>query len=181
MVDGEDIKDEEVEERSYRSETPDNLDTDMGPALDRHIVLQRSDDTPMQPTWVSIDMMMANRYLVNNVTFRIPFTEECPWSPPDGFIYLYESFFSAVGLWISLPLLLVEYCRYCRIAISQLMHATIRNFMSVLALSVEVGFDIDRRFFEEMASFKRCKNGSGRFYASMKSKYNFYSILRARF
>lgn len=47
------------------------------------------------------------------------------------------------------------------------MHVAIRNLVSVLALSAKVDFDIDRCFFEEMASLKRCKNGSGHFYVAM--------------
>lgn len=166
------VKEELNSKSSYRSETLDDMKEDIGPGLGRHIILQRNDNTPTRSTWIFVDTMMANQGLRNDLTFLIPNSDQHPWSPPEGFIFLYESFFTASGLWFPLPTVLVDYCLYRKIVISQLNHAAICNFVSVLALSAEAGLDIDRRFFEEMSSFKRCKDDSGRFYVSMKSNYN---------
>lgn len=116
--------------------------------------------------------MVEDRGLSKVVAFLIPTPDQHPWTPPDGYLCLYESFFTFFELWFPLPKLLTHYCFYRDISVSQLTHAAVRNIVSVLTLAAKAGSDINRRYFEEMSQIKRDLNLSGRFYISMWSEYN---------
>lgn len=53
------VKEEVFQEDSYRSDTLDDLDKDLGPGLSRCIILLQNDDTLTKSTWTSVDMMIA--------------------------------------------------------------------------------------------------------------------------
>ncbi|KFK25663.1 hypothetical protein AALP_AA8G143600 [Arabis alpina] len=101
------------------------------------------------------DMIRDRNLLIAEEDILIPTMYDHPWTPPDGFLCLYESFFNASALWFPLPKLLIEYCDRRLIAISQLTHAAVRNIVTVLTLAAEIGRSVNCLEFEEIVQFKR--------------------------
>lgn len=121
-------------------------------------------------TMDSLTTMVSSRVLSGNLVFQVPKSSHRPWDAPKGFLCLYESYFTYSGLWFPLPKVLVNYCFQCKMAISQLTRAAVRNIVGILTLAAELGVEVDTQSFEEMATFKRVPNNSDRFYVGMKTQ-----------
>ncbi|VVA90801.1 unnamed protein product [Arabis nemorensis] len=111
--------------------------------------------------------MRFARNLSKSVEFLVPGENDRPWSPPEGYLCLYESFFTTSGLLFPLPWILIEYCARWGIVISQLTWASIRNFAVYLTLAAEHGMECNCDTFEAMTQLKWLKP-SGRFYVSAR-------------
>ncbi|KAF3507960.1 hypothetical protein F2Q69_00005848 [Brassica cretica] len=79
---------------------------------------------------------------------RAPNDDESPWTPPPGWMCLYEAFFTHSRLWFPLPRLLTSYVAARDIALTQFTSAVIRNVVAALVFRAEVGIYLDLRFFE---------------------------------
>ncbi|KFK29567.1 hypothetical protein AALP_AA7G151500 [Arabis alpina] len=168
--DGEEEDDEEDGHDFEYEQLPSPIRVDpnnpLGPGLGPGIELVRIDNMSSQSTVDTIrDMIRDRGLLIVEEDILVPTTYDRPWTPPDGFLCLYESFFNASALWFPLPKLLIEYCDRRLIAISQLTHAAVRNIVTVLTLAAEIGRSVSCLEFEEMVQFKR-KGRSGRYYSS---------------
>ncbi|KAF3609894.1 hypothetical protein DY000_02048530 [Brassica cretica] len=108
---------------------------------------------------------------------RAPTADERPWTPPPGWMCLYEAFFTHSRLWFSLPRLLTSYAAARDIALTQFTPAAMRNVVAALVLGAEVGIDVDLRFFEELATISRNPGTPNTFYINIKSRHG---ILRGR-
>ena len=108
---------------------------------------------------------------------RAPNDDESPWTPPPGWMCLYEAFFTHSRLWFPLPRLLTSYAAARDIALTQFTSAAMRNVVAALVLGAEVGIDVDLRFFEELANISKNPGTPNTFYINIKSCY---SILRGR-
>ncbi|KFK22693.1 hypothetical protein AALP_AAs45037U000100 [Arabis alpina] len=112
----------------------------LGPGLGPGIELVRIDNMPTLSTIDTIrDMIRGRNLLISEEDILIPTAYDHPWTPPDGFLCLYEFFFNASALWFPLPKLLIEYCDRRMIAVSQLTHTAVRNIVTVLTLAAEIG------------------------------------------
>lgn len=106
-----------------------------------------------------MNRMLAHQGITGDLMLLVPNSLQRPWTLMDGYVCLYESFFTDSGLWFPLPRLLVEYCVRRKITISQLTHAAIQNMVVILALAAEASFDVDCDSLEEKSRIKRNLGG----------------------
>ncbi|XP_024009734.1 meiosis-specific protein ASY2-like [Eutrema salsugineum] len=90
-----------------------------------------------------------------------PGPEDRPWRALEGWVTLYEAWFSLCHLWVPLPRLLTDYVDRRCIAFSQILPAGIRFMVATLLFGSEVGVDVDWRFFEEMTTVQKNKSIPG--------------------
>ncbi|XP_024006485.1 meiosis-specific protein ASY2-like [Eutrema salsugineum] len=86
---------------------------------------------------------------------RAPGPEDRPWQAPEGWVTLYEAWFSLCHLWVPLPRLLTDYVDRRHIAFSQILPARIRFMVAALLFGSKVGVNVDWRFFEEMTTVQK--------------------------
>ncbi|KFK33831.1 hypothetical protein AALP_AA5G065700 [Arabis alpina] len=120
----------------------------LGTGLCDHAVLGPEDDFKTTSTMGAIHTFADQTWA--GIRILIPKKKERPWSPPDGFMCLYESFFRYGGLWFPIPRILLEYCARRRISISQLTPAAIRNVCGILIMAAELGRAVSRRQLDEI-------------------------------
>ncbi|XP_024007241.1 meiosis-specific protein ASY2-like [Eutrema salsugineum] len=84
-----------------------------------------------------------------------PGPEDRPWLAPEGWVTLYEAWFSLCHLWFPPPRLLTDYVHRRGIAFSQILPAGIRFMVAALLFGSEAGVDVDWRFFEEMTNVQK--------------------------
>ncbi|KFK26622.1 hypothetical protein AALP_AA8G272800 [Arabis alpina] len=175
---------------SQRSETSDRVETDAGtsggekgsfidfrnaepkspgPGLGHGIRLDDSND-------VESSMNSSRVYALTpaggweGISVVYPQANDRPWSPPSGYMCVYECFIKNGGLCFPIPRLLLQYCHRRRISLSQLTHGSIRAMMAVVVLAAEHGGVVNLDEFEEISSFSPIGN-SGRFYVSPRGGY----------
>ncbi|XP_023641924.1 meiosis-specific protein ASY2-like [Capsella rubella] len=107
----------------------------------------------------------------SGVSILIPHETQRPWTPPKGYICLYEMYFTRCRLWFPLPELLSQYTHRRKLAISQLAPASICNIVGVLTLASEVGTRVPVMCFEEMTVLKKSRV-AGNFTVNMREKQN---------
>ncbi|KAL0770191.1 hypothetical protein Bca101_035341 [Brassica carinata] len=76
---------------------------------------------------------------------RIPGEDERPWTVPDGWLCVYDFWFTEYHLWFPLPRLLLGYCDEHLIALAQLTPAAIRNIVTALFTAVDIGVHMSLR------------------------------------
>ena len=96
---------------------------------------------------------------------QIPFSSERQWTTPEGFICVYEKFFTECRLFFPIPGFLLEYVARREIAFSQLSVAVIRNAVGLIQLAGLCGITVRCSLFEELTSFKGVGKKLGIFYA----------------
>ncbi|KFK32430.1 hypothetical protein AALP_AA6G240800 [Arabis alpina] len=144
-----------------------------GPGLGHRIMLSDCND-------VASSMSSSMVYSLSptdgweGIVIRYPETYDRPWSPPSGYMCVYECFIKNGGLCFPIPRLLLKYCHRRRIAISQLTHGSIRAMMAVVVLDAERGGVVNLDEFEEISSFSPIGN-TGRFYISPRGGYQLVS------
>ncbi|XP_024007968.1 meiosis-specific protein ASY2-like [Eutrema salsugineum] len=84
-----------------------------------------------------------------------PGPEDRPWHAPEGWVTLYEAWFSLCHLWVPMPRLLTDYVDRRGIAFSQILPAGIRFMVAALLFGSEVGVNVDWHFFEEMTTVQK--------------------------
>ncbi|KAL0886379.1 hypothetical protein Bca101_010362 [Brassica carinata] len=124
-----------------------------------------------------IKWIQANCCRNGVIDVRIPEEDERPWTVPDGWICVYDFWFTEYHLWFPLPRLLLAYCDEHHIALSQLNPAAIRNMVAALFTASEIGVRMSLYLFEHMARITRCDKTEGVFYMSManRTRWNPYN------
>ncbi|CAH2079197.1 unnamed protein product [Thlaspi arvense] len=89
---------------------------------------------------------------VADLEFRVPGTNEHPWTPPPGRIFHYEFWFEHCQLWFPLPKLLLDYCEAREIALTQLCLGAIRNMVGAILVTESCNVEMSLRFFEEISN-----------------------------
>ncbi|KFK22393.1 hypothetical protein AALP_AAs59258U000100, partial [Arabis alpina] len=136
------------------------------PGLSRDLFPGSSDDIASSSSYETIERIRGDDDW-SGVYIRIPRPHERPWSPPEGFLCLYECYFKHGGMWFPIPKLALEYCEARRVAPSQLTYASYRNICAILTMAAELGRSVNLAQLEEMVGI--AKSGDcGRFYASMR-------------
>ncbi|EOA29216.1 hypothetical protein CARUB_v10025490mg [Capsella rubella] len=102
------------------------------------------------------------------IEILIPKSRRRPWDAPEGYICLYEDFFSDCGLWFPLPQFLASYCARREIAFSQLTVASVRNAVGLAILAAAVGVVVDLDLFEEFTKYLFGKENPGMCCASSR-------------
>lgn len=84
----------------------------------------------------------------DKVIIRLPRAEERPWDVPAGFFYIYECFFSWLGIRFPIPQFFFDYCKNHQSATSQLSHYVVWHmvYCAELAKAMHIPFVAD--FFE---------------------------------
>ncbi|KFK22760.1 hypothetical protein AALP_AAs55846U000100, partial [Arabis alpina] len=137
------------------------------PGLSRDLFPGHSDDIASSSSYETIERIRGDDDW-SGVDIRIPRPHERPWSPPEGFLCLYECYFNHGGMWFPIPKLALEYCEARCVAPSQLTCASYRNICAILTMAAELRRSVNLAQFEEMVGI--AKSGDcGRFYASMRS------------
>ncbi|KFK22787.1 hypothetical protein AALP_AAs69847U000300 [Arabis alpina] len=137
------------------------------PGLSSDLFPGSSDDIASSSSYETIERIRGDDDW-SGVDIRIPRPHERPWSPPEGFLCLYECYFNHGGMWFPIPKLALEYCEARRVAPSQLTCASYRNICAILTMAAELGRSVNLAQLEEMVEI--AKSGDcGRFYASMRS------------
>ncbi|KFK28896.1 hypothetical protein AALP_AA7G062200 [Arabis alpina] len=137
------------------------------PGLSRDLFPGSSDDIASSSSYETIESIRGDDDW-SSIDIRIPHPHERPWSPPEGFLCLYECYFNHGGMWFPIPKLALEYCEARRVAPSQLTCASYRNICAILTMAAELGRSVNLAQLEEMVGI--AKSGDcGRFYASMRS------------
>ncbi|KAL0824702.1 hypothetical protein Bca101_048379 [Brassica carinata] len=70
---------------------------------------------------------------------RLPGEDERPWTVPDGWLCVYDFWFTEYHLWFPLPRLLLAYCDEHLIALAQLTPAAIQNIVAALFTAADIG------------------------------------------
>ncbi|KFK34819.1 hypothetical protein AALP_AA5G197100 [Arabis alpina] len=136
------------------------------PGLSRDLFPGSSDDIASSSSYKTIERIRGDDDW-SGVDIRIPRPHERPWSPPEGFLCLYECYFKHRGMWFPIPKLALEYCEARRVAPSQLTCASYRNICAILTMAAELGRLVNLAQLEEMVGI--AKSGDCvRFYASMR-------------
>ncbi|KAF8104090.1 hypothetical protein N665_0180s0009 [Sinapis alba] len=104
-------------------------------------------------------------------TFLIPASHQRPWTPPDGYACVYESWFSNCRLWWPLPELLTTYCSRREIALGQYTTNGIRIMVTLTVLADELGIKMSVRLFEDITTLSITAK-TRFFYGKMVPKYN---------
>ncbi|EOA11934.1 hypothetical protein CARUB_v10016549mg, partial [Capsella rubella] len=105
------------------------------------------------------------------IEILIPKSRRRPWDAPEGYICLYEDFFSDCGLWFPLPQFLASYCARREIAFSQLTVASIRNAVGLAILAAATGVVMDLDLFEELTKYLFGKENPGMCCASSRASF----------
>ncbi|KFK23337.1 hypothetical protein AALP_AAs59033U000100, partial [Arabis alpina] len=130
------------------------------------VVLGPQDDMKSRFVMKSIDRYADQDW--SGIRILIPEESERPWLPPEGFMCLYESFFSHGGLWFPVPRVILEYCAERRLSISQLTPAAFRNICAILIMAAELGRAVSRRQLEQIVQLGDMDT-SGRFYVAART------------
>ncbi|KFK38732.1 hypothetical protein AALP_AA3G153200 [Arabis alpina] len=137
------------------------------PGLSRDLFPGSSDDIASSSSYETIERIRGDDDW-SGIDIRIPRPHERPWSPPEGFLCLYECYFNHGGMWFPIPKLALEYCEARRVAPSQLTCASYRNICAILTMAAELGRSVNLAQLEEMVGIDKFGD-CGRFYASMRS------------
>ncbi|KFK40013.1 hypothetical protein AALP_AA3G318700 [Arabis alpina] len=137
------------------------------PGLSRDLFPGSSDDIASSSSYETIERIRGGDDW-SGIDIRIPRPHERPWSPPEGFLCLYECYFNHGGMWFPIPKLALEYCEARRVAPSQLTCASYRNICAILTMTAELGRSVNLAQLEEMVGIAKSRD-CGRFYASMRS------------
>lgn len=85
------------------------------------------------------------------VTYLIPSVRQRPWSPPEGYQCVYESYFGVdTKLWFPIPRLITEYTLRRGVAITQFLNGSFRIAVALMAMAAEVSIPMSVRTFEEL-------------------------------
>ena len=117
----------------------------------------------------TIKWISANCCRNGVIEARIPGEDDRPWTVPEGWLCVYDFWFTEYHLWFPLPRLLLTYCDEHLIALAQLTPAAIRNIVAALFTTADIGVHMSLCLFERIAHITRCDKTDGAFYVSMKA------------
>ncbi|KAH0883920.1 hypothetical protein HID58_060016, partial [Brassica napus] len=135
-------------------------------------LVSHPDPSESFPSIVSEDTVkwiLANCCRNGVIEARIPGEDERPWTVPDGWLCVYDFWFTEYHLWFPLPRLLLAYCDEHLIALAQLTPAAVRNVVAALFTAADIGVHMSLCLFERIAHITRCDKTDGAFYVSMKA------------
>ncbi|XP_020888565.1 meiosis-specific protein ASY2-like [Arabidopsis lyrata subsp. lyrata] len=122
-------------------------------------------------TLKSLKKMFTQCQLSADVEFLVPEVHERPSDCPDGYICVYEPYFTECGLWFPLPEFLTSYCSRRNIAFSQLSVASIRNAVGLVIMAAEENIVVNLNLFEEVTTFSIGQKNPGIVCASSRRRF----------
>ncbi|XP_024010918.1 uncharacterized protein LOC112086240 [Eutrema salsugineum] len=120
----------------------------------------------------AVRAVLEENGLEDKVIFIVPEAGDRPWDVPEGFICIYLTYFMQCGL--SFPILsrLLGYCNRRGVALTQVMPASITNYVGFVSLCDELGKTPTSRLFEDLFSVNIHKSKEWFFAANAKPKKN---------
>ncbi|XP_024015299.1 meiosis-specific protein ASY2-like [Eutrema salsugineum] len=110
--------------------------------------------------------------LADKIIFIIPEARDRPWDAPEGFLCVYLTYFTQCGLSFPIPSRLLGYCNRRGVALTQVMPASITNYVGFVSLCDELGEVPSSRIFEDLFSVNIHKSKEWFFAANAKPKKN---------
>ncbi|XP_024016830.1 meiosis-specific protein ASY2-like [Eutrema salsugineum] len=110
--------------------------------------------------------------LSDKVIFIIPEAEDRPWDVPEGFLCIYVTYFTQCRLSLPIPSRLLGYCNRRGVALTQVMPASITNYVGFVTLCDELGEVPTSRLFEDLFSVNIHKSKEWFFAANAKPRKN---------
>ncbi|KAF8046556.1 hypothetical protein N665_3624s0001 [Sinapis alba] len=126
---------------------------------------------PTRSSFNSVRRLVFQTELTHGFTFLIPDEHQRPWTPPSGYVCVYESWFNNCRLWWPLLELLMIYCSRRKIALGQYTANEIRIMVALMVLAAELDIKMSFRLFEELTT-PSITAKTGFFYGKMVSKYS---------
>ncbi|XP_024013155.1 uncharacterized protein LOC112087470 [Eutrema salsugineum] len=177
------IRVEEVEEPEGENEeenvteaevAEDNLDAvnHASPPLPRRRIVRPNNVPSSSVTSGAIQAMLEENGLSDQVSFIIPKAGDRPWDVPEGFLCVYLTYFTQCGLSLPIPSRLLGYCNRRGVALTQVMPASVTNYVGFVTLCEELGDIPFSRLFEDLFSVNIHKSKEWFFAANAKPKKN---------
>ncbi|XP_024014481.1 meiosis-specific protein ASY2-like [Eutrema salsugineum] len=110
--------------------------------------------------------------LADKIIFIIPEARDRPWDAPEGFLCVYLTYFTQCGLSFPIPSRLLGYYNRRGVALTQVMPASITNYVGFVSLCDELGEVPSSRIFEDLFSVNIHKSKEWFFAANAKPKKN---------
>ncbi|XP_024015055.1 meiosis-specific protein ASY2-like [Eutrema salsugineum] len=182
-VDGIDHEIEEIEE--LEEENPEEDATEAGvaednleavnhasPPLPKRRVFRPNNVPSSSVTPGAVQAVLEENGLPDQIVFIIPEAGDRPWDVPEGFLCVYLTYFTQCGLSLPIPSRLLGYCNRRGVALTQVMPASITNYVGFVTLCDELGEIPSSRLFEDLFSVNIHKSKEWFFAANAKPRKN---------
>ncbi|XP_024004012.1 uncharacterized protein At3g60930, chloroplastic-like [Eutrema salsugineum] len=182
-TDGIDHEIEEVEE--LEEDNPEENATEAGvaednleavnhasPPLPRRKVVRPHNVPSSSVSPNAVHAVLEKHGLSDKVIFIVLEAGDRPWDVPEGFLCIYLSYFTQCGLTLPIPSRLLGYCNRRGVALTQVMPASITNYVGFITLCDELGEIPTSRLFEDLFSVNIHKSKEWFFAANAKPKKN---------
>ncbi|KAF8088716.1 hypothetical protein N665_0532s0075 [Sinapis alba] len=151
------------------------FDEEIDPEQERRLSVKKNqrweNHFPTRSTFKIVRRLVLQTSPLAGFSFLIPTDHQRPWTPPAGYAYVYESWFTNCSLWWPLPEFLMTYCHRRRIALGQYTANGIRILVTLTVLVAELGITMSVRLFEELTT-PSITARTWFFYGKMVPKYN---------
>ncbi|XP_024006643.1 uncharacterized protein LOC112083142 [Eutrema salsugineum] len=136
------------------NDTKDNLDSvnaALPPMPKRKVV--HPHDVPASSLFpATIRAVLEAHGLTDSTVFITPDVGDRPWDVLEGFLCIYLAYFMQYGLTSPIPSRLLGYCNRQGVALTQMMPASVTNYMGFRTLCTELNEDPTSRLFEDLFS-----------------------------
>ncbi|XP_024010709.1 meiosis-specific protein ASY2-like [Eutrema salsugineum] len=177
--------DHEIEEIEELEENPEEDTTEAGvaednleavnhalPPLPRRKVVRPHNVPSCSLSPGAVRAVLEENGLSDKVIFIIPEAGDRPWDVPEGFLCIYLMFFTQCGLTLPIPSRLLGYCNRHGVVLTQVMPASITNYVGFVTLCDELGEIPTIRLFEDLFSVNIHKSKEWFFAANAKPRKN---------
>ncbi|XP_024004772.1 uncharacterized protein LOC112081939 [Eutrema salsugineum] len=116
----------------------------------------------------AVQTVLEAHRLAERVVFIIPEAGDRPWDVSEGFLCIYLTYFTQCGLSLSIPSRLLGYCNRRGMALTQMMPASVTNYVGFVTLCTELDKIPTSRLFEDLFSVRIHKSKEWFFAANAK-------------
>ncbi|XP_024004919.1 uncharacterized protein LOC112082058 [Eutrema salsugineum] len=169
---------ENQEENATEAEVAeDNLEAvnHASPPLPKRRVVRPNNVPSSSVTPGAVQAMLEENGLSDLIVFIISEAGDRLWDVPEGFLCIYLTYFTQCGLSLPIPSRLLGYCNRCGVALTQVMPASITNYVGFVTLCDELGEIPSSRLFEDLFSVNIHKSKEWFFAANAKPRKNIVS------
>ncbi|XP_024009235.1 uncharacterized protein LOC112084347 [Eutrema salsugineum] len=120
----------------------------------------------------AVRAVLEENGLSDKVIFIIPEAGDRPWDVPEGLLCIYLTYFTQCGLSLPIPSRLLGYCNRRGVALTQMMPASITNYVGFVTLCTELDEIPTSRLFEDLFSVNIHKSKEWFFEANANPRKN---------
>ncbi|XP_024007766.1 meiosis-specific protein ASY2-like [Eutrema salsugineum] len=171
----EEVEEENQEENATEADVAeDNLEAvyHASPPLPRRRIVRPNNVPSSSISPGAVQAVLEENGLSDQVIFIIPEAGDRPWDVPEGFLCVYLTYFTQCGLSLPIPSRLLGYCNRHGVALTQVMPASITNYVGFVTLCDELGEIPSTRLFEDLFSVNIHKSKDWFFAANAKPRKN---------